>query len=40
VSCTGTITANYGNEVLEIDLSERTYQVVFEAGERRMCGCR
>jgi outer membrane murein-binding lipoprotein Lpp len=40
VSCTGTITANYGNEVLEIDLSERTYQVVFEAGEWRMCGYR
>jgi hypothetical protein len=40
VSCSGKITANYGNEVLEIDLSERTFQAVYEAGEWRMCGYR
>lgn len=40
VSCTGKITANYGNEVLEIDLADRTYQVVYEAGDWRMCGYR
>jgi len=40
VSCTGKITANYGNEVLEIDLSDRTFQTVYEAGEWRMCGYR
>jgi len=40
VSCTGKITANYGNEVLEIDLADRTYQAVYEAGEWRMCGYR
>jgi len=40
VSCSGKIVANYSNEVLEIDLSERTYQAVYEAGEWRMCGYR
>jgi len=40
VSCTGKIIANYGNEILEVDLSERTYLAVFEAGEWRMCGYR
>jgi len=40
VSCSGKIVANYGNEVLEIDLSERKYQAVYEAGEWRMCGYR
>ncbi len=40
VSCTGKITANYGNEVLEIDLADRTFQAVYEAGEWRMCGYR
>ena len=40
VSCTGKIVANYGNEILEIDLSDRTYQSSFEAGEWRMCGYR
>ena len=34
------IVANYGNEVLELDLSERSYQVVEEGGEWRMCGYR
>lgn len=40
VSCSGKIVANYGNEVLEIDLAERTYQAVNEGGEWRMCGYR
>ena len=40
VTCRGTIVANYGNEVLEIDLSERTYEVITEAGELRLCGYR
>lgn len=40
VSCQGTITANYGAEVLELDLQDRTYQAVFENNEWRMCGYR
>ena len=40
VTCSGKISANYGNEVLEIDLAERTFQAVYEAGEWRMCGYR
>jgi len=38
VVCAGKIVANYGNEVLEIDLADRSYQVVNEGGEWRMCG--
>jgi hypothetical protein len=40
VSCTGKITANYGNEVLDINLADRTYMAIFEKGEWRMCGYR
>ncbi len=40
VSCTGKIVANYGNEVLDINLADRTYKAVFENGEWRMCGYR
>ncbi len=40
VECSGKIVANYGNEILEIDLAERTYQSVNEGGEWRMCGYR
>lgn len=40
VTCTGNITADYGNEVLTINLADRTYQVVNEGGEWRMCGYR
>lgn len=40
VSCSGKIAANYGNEVLEIDLAERTFQAVYEDGDWRMCGYR
>ncbi len=38
VACSGRITANYGNEVLEINLADRSYTAVNEAGEWRMCG--
>jgi hypothetical protein len=40
VSCTGQIIANYGNEILEINLAERTYRAKYEDGEWRMCGYR
>ena len=40
VSCTGKIVANYGNEVLEINLADRFYQAALEGGEWRMCGYR
>lgn len=38
VSCTGKIVANYGNEILEINLAERSYRSKYEGGEWRMCG--
>lgn len=38
LACTGKIIANYGNEVLEINLAERDYRALFEGGEWRMCG--
>jgi hypothetical protein len=40
VSCQGKITANYGAEVLELNLGDQTYQAAFENGEWRMCGYR
>ena len=40
VDCSGKIIANYGNEVLEINLADRTYAAVLEGGEWRMCGYR
>ena len=40
VNCTGKIIASYGEEDLIIDLAERTYQVINEGGEWRMCGYR
>lgn len=40
VSCTGKIVANYGAEVLEINLKDRTYRAVYEGGDWRMCGYR
>jgi hypothetical protein len=40
VACTGKIVANYGNEVLELDLAERTYQVTQQGGDWLMCGYR
>jgi hypothetical protein len=38
VACTGTIVANYGNEDLQIDVADRSYQVIQEGGEWKMCG--
>lgn len=38
VSCEGVIIANYGNEVLEINLADQNYLSIFEGGEWRMCG--
>lgn len=40
VTCSGKIIANYGNEVLEIDLSTQSYQAIYEGGDWRMCGYR
>ncbi len=40
VACRGAIIANYGAEDQKIDLAERTYKVVQEGGEWRMCGYR
>lgn len=40
VTCKGKILANYGNEVLEIDLSRFTFNVIQEAGDWRLCGYR
>jgi hypothetical protein len=40
VGCTGIIHANYGNEVLDIDLSAKAYEVIHEGGEWRLCGYR
>lgn len=38
VNCRGKIIANYGNEVLEIDLSKLSFQVVQQGGSWRFCG--
>jgi len=38
VTCNGAIIANYGAEDLTIDIANRTYLVVNESGEWRMCG--
>jgi hypothetical protein len=40
VKCIGKIIASYGEEDLVIELGDRTYQVVNEGGEWRMCGYR
>lgn len=40
VACTGKIIANYGNEVLELSLADRTFLAIQENGEWRMCGYR
>jgi hypothetical protein len=37
-ACQGKIIANYGNEVLELNLADRTVKVLFEGGEWRVCG--
>lgn len=38
VSCQGTIIATYGAEDTELPLEGRSYQIVQEGGEWRMCG--
>lgn len=38
VSCQGAIVASYGAEDLILELNERTFQVIQEAGEWRVCG--
>jgi hypothetical protein len=38
VTCTGKIVASYNGENTDIQLSGRTYKVVQEGGEWRMCG--
>lgn len=38
VSCSGKIIANYGNEILEIDLGKQNYRVIKESGDWRFCG--
>jgi hypothetical protein len=38
VQCQGKIVATYNQEMTEIDLSRRVYQVVEEGGELRVCG--
>lgn len=38
VNCRGKIIANYGNEVLEIDLSKFTFELVQQSGNWRFCG--
>lgn len=38
VACTGSIIANYGNEDLQIDVADQTFQVIQEGGDWRVCG--
>jgi hypothetical protein len=38
VSCEGTFIANYGGEIQNIDISQRTFRVVKEDGAWKMCG--
>ncbi len=38
VVCQGKIEANYGNEILEIDLSKFIYKVIQENGSWQLCG--
>ena len=38
VTCTGALVTTYDGEDQELDLSRRTYRVVSEGGEWRMCG--
>jgi hypothetical protein len=38
VNCQGAIIASYGAEDLILELNDRTFQVVNEAGEWRVCG--
>ena len=38
VACTGKATLDYNGEITEINLADRTYKVLREGGEWRMCG--
>jgi hypothetical protein len=38
VACTGKLVLDYNGEKQEINLADRTYRVVQEGGEWRMCG--
>ena len=38
VSCEGTFIADYGGEIQNIDISQRTFHVVNEDGAWKMCG--
>lgn len=38
VTCTGKLVLDYNGEKQEINLADRSYQVVQEGGEWRMCG--
>jgi hypothetical protein len=38
VECEGKLVANYGGEILDIDLSQRTYLALNEQSEWKMCG--
>jgi hypothetical protein len=38
VNCKGAIVATYNNEKQNLDLSPRTYKVIQEGGEWRVCG--
>jgi hypothetical protein len=38
VTCSGSLIANYGAEDLVIDIADRPFRAVLQAGEWRMCG--
>ena len=38
VKCQGKIEADYGNEILEIDLSKFVFKIIQENGDWRLCG--
>ncbi len=38
VNCLGKIVANYGNEILEIDLAKLAFQLIEQGGTWRFCG--
>jgi len=40
VACTGKIIANYNGEDQTINLADRTYKLILEGGDWRMCGYR
>lgn len=38
VACSGSIIANYGDEDVQIDVANQTFQVIQEGGDWRVCG--